>query len=70
MMMRTKADELALLDPILITFQIYKIKEGQLQDLMIFHMRRSTLVNLRIQMVDKEVEGCDNQTTNEMTNTN
>ena len=56
--------------PILITFQIYKIKEGQLQDLMTLKMRRPTLVNLRIHMVDKKEEDSGNQTTEETTNTN
>ena len=70
MMMRNKAKELALLDPILITFQIYEIKECQLQDLMTLQMRRPALVNLRIHMVDKDVEDSGNQTIEETTNTN
>ena len=70
MMMRNKVEELALLDQILIPFQTYKIKEGQSQDIMTLQMRRSTWVNLQIHVVDKEVEGGDNQTTEEMTNTN
>ena len=32
MMMRNKAEELALLNPFVITFQICEIKEGQLHD--------------------------------------
>ena len=35
-----------------------------------FHMRRSTWVNMQIHVVDKEVEDSDNQTIEEMTNTN
>ena len=70
MMMKNKADELSLLDPLLISFQTYKIKEGQSQDLMTLQIRRPTWVNLQIHVVDKEVEDSGNQTTEEMTNTN
>ena len=42
MMMKNMAEELALLDPLLIPFQIYEIKEGKLQDLMTLQMRRPT----------------------------
>ena len=45
-MMRNKAEELAPLDPLLIPFLIYKIKEGQPWDLMTLQMRRPTLVKL------------------------
>ena len=70
MMMRSKAEKLAKLDPILITFQIYIIKEGQLQGLMTLQMRRPTLVYLRIHMVDKDEENNGNQTSEETMNTN
>ena len=70
MMMRNKVEELASLDPMLITSQIYELKESQLQDLMTLQMRRSTLVNLRIHMVDKEMEDSGNKTTEEMMNKN
>ena len=70
MMMKNMTEELAPLDPFLIPFQIYKIKEGQSQDLMTLQMRRSTWVNMKIHMVDKEVENIGNQTTRETTNTN
>ena len=69
MMMRNKALELALLDLILITFQISEIKEGLLQDLMTLQMRRPTLVNLRIHVVDKDEKDSGNQTSEETTNT-
>ena len=39
MMMRNKVDKLASLDPFLITYQIYEIKEGQSQDLMTLQMK-------------------------------
>ena len=39
---RNKVEELAPLDPFLILFQIYKIKEGQSQDLMTPKMKRPT----------------------------
>ena len=70
MMMRNKVDELAPLDPFLISFQIYKIKEGHSQELVRLQMRRATWMNLQIHVVDKEVEGSGNQTTKDMTNTN
>ena len=70
MMMKNMAEELALLDPLLIPFQIYKIKGGQSQDLMTLQMRRPTLVNMQIHVVDKEVEDNGNQNIEETTNTN
>ena len=70
MMMRNKVEELVPLDPNLIPFQIYEIKEDQLQDLMTLQIRRPTWVNLQIHVVDKEMEGSDNQTTKETMNTN
>ena len=70
MMMRNKAKELALLNPVLITFRIYEIKKDQLHDLMTLQMRRPTLVNLQIHVVDKEEEESGNQTIEEMTNIN
>ena len=70
MMMRNKAEELALLDPILITFRIYEIKKDQLQDLMTLRMRSPTLVNLQIHVVNKEEEKSGNKTTEEMKNIN
>ena len=66
MILKNKTKELAPLD----LFLIYEIKEGQTQDFMTLQLRRPTLVNLRIPMVDKEVEGSDNQTIEEMINTN
>ena len=70
MMIRNNAEELALLDPILITFRIYEIKKDQLQDLMTLQMRRPTLVNLQIHVVNKKDEESGNQTTEEITNIN
>ena len=70
MMMKNMAGEFALLDPLLIPFQIYEIKGCQSQDLMTLQMRRPTLVNMQIHVVDKEVEGNDNQNTEETMNTN
>ena len=70
MIMRNKAEELAPLDPFLVPFQIYEIKDGQPQDFMTLQMNRLALMNLRIHVIDKEVEGSDNQTTEEPTNTN
>ena len=67
MMMRNKVEELAPLDPFLIPFQIYEIKEVQSQDFMTLQMRRPTL---QVQLVNKEVEGNGNQTIEKMTNTN
>ena len=67
---RNKSMELALLDPILITFQIYEIKEVRLQDFMTLQMRKLTLVNLRIHVVDREEKDNGNQTTEKTTNTN
>ena len=63
MMMRNKVKELAPLNAFVITFQIYEIKEGQSQDFVTLQMRRPTLMNLRIHVVDKEVEDSDDQTT-------
>ena len=70
MMMRNKVDESAPLYPFLISFQIYKIKEGHLQDLVTLQMSKETWMNLQIHVVDKEVEGSGNQTKKETTNTN
>ena len=67
MTMKNVAEELAMLDALLIQFQIYKIKRGQSKDLMILQMRRSTWVNMKIHVVDEEVEDIGNQTTKEMT---
>ena len=70
MIMKNKVDELAPLDPLLILFQIYEIKEGRSQDFMTLQIRRPTWVNLQIHVVDKEVEDSGNKTTEELTNTN
>ena len=70
MMMNKMTEELALLDPLLIPFQIYEIKEGQSQDLMTLQMKSPTWVNMQIHVVDKEVKDNGNQTIEETTNTN
>ena len=42
MMMKNLAEELVPLDPLLIQFQVYEIKEGQSQDLRTLQMRSPT----------------------------
>ena len=71
MMTKNMAKELALLDVLLISFQIYEIiEENQSQYLMTPRMRKPTWVNMEIHVVDKEVEDNGNQTIEETTNTN